>query len=700
MKSSLNNYRIYFWLLIVIDALIYMFVLPGSEQFHFWAGFLLISIPVLAGLANSISSGAKLFAKQFWYVSATLIITIIAFFPSINNGFTNWDDPAYVLNNQLLKNFSLSAIFADTFKGMYQPLSVLSLAIDYKLAGLSEQFYHFTNVLLHCINTLLVYQLIVKIFLNYRLAFVSAILFGVASVHVESVVWITERKDMLFSMFFLLSMNTYSVYFKDGSKPSYVLSIAWFVCSLLSKPQGVALVPSLILVDYLLSDKHFYLRNLMNKIPFFLFAVLAGIGVIVFSEGQGMTVSFFDQLILAGFSFSSYLMKILVPINLSAIYPYPAVLGVIHYVGFAFAMVILGFTIYSFRKYKQIAFALLFFAFNIVLLLQFIPNTYTLMADRYAYLPSIGIYLLLGFLLEYISKNYKEYFKLAIGVLGVYVIILILVTHNRTKVWENSLTLWNNTLEQYPDIPEALNNRGLFYYINDNYDKALADFNKAVKVHENGYHGYINRSAIYTKTQKYDLALRDLNKAISLNDQISDAFLNRALVYEKMGETEKTLNDFNRAIRLDDRNVKAFISRGAIYLHQGKFQEAIKDLRKATELEPDDYLAWANKGLANVRLGNSNAAIVDFGKAISLNPQFPDAYSNRGNARLQSGNVGGAIDDFTKAIAIDAKMGIAYMNRGRAYARSGNNDRACSDFNKALLYGVEAAQLHLEKYCN
>jgi protein O-mannosyl-transferase len=699
MKLAKSKLWTYFYLLLSANILILFFLLPGSDYFQLLAGLILLSVPVLSQLAIAAMSKTKFLSTGFWLMFTVLLATVIAYFPAISNGFTNWDDPAYVLDNPLVKNFSFIEIFKAPFKGMYQPISILSLSIDYQLAEMNEHFFHFINILIHLFNTLLVFFIVQKLFKERRIAFLTALFFGIATIHVESVVWITERKDMLFSFFFLMSFYYYLNYKETGQGRVYLISIICFLFSLLSKPQGVMLAPTLILVDYLHGRKILSRENLLNKIPYFLLAAIAGIVALLLSEGEAPEISVYKKALLAGYSLMVYLFKCIIPFNLSAIYPYPENPDTLHYIGFVASVLLVISSVYLMKKENNMGFALLFFLLNIILLLQIIPNTYTLMADRYSYIPSIGIYLLIAILLNPLLKKQKEK-KLIWGGIALYSIITLFTTIQRGKVWENSLTLWNDVLEQYDYVPEALNNRGMVYFLSGNYSKALADFNRAIEIENNSFEGYLNRSAVLIETGDFEQALRDLDKAEKLNYKESEIFQNRGLVFEKLGEFEKAIINFNMAIGLDKFNAETYISRGAIYLNDGNFDQALKDLNDATRLDPNNYLAWANKGLANARAGNVQLAINDFSQAILLNPGFPDAYSNRGLSKFQQGNISGSIKDLSKAIELNPQMGIAYMNRGRAWLQAGNNERACKDFNKAVQLGISAAENALANYCN
>ncbi|MCX6268418.1 MAG: hypothetical protein NTW16_13835 [Bacteroidetes bacterium] len=349
-------------------------------------------------------------------IAVILTVTLMAFYPSLQNGLLKtWDDQAYVTRNELVKSISpgnIVKIFKED-KGLYanyHPLTTLSLAINYHISKEDPFGYHFTNLLLHLLNTLLVFIFIYLLTKkNLLIAGVSSLLFGLSPVHVESVAWISERKDVLYAFFFLASLISYQHFFKKQDWKFYILSILLFLCSLLSKAMAASLPLVLILIDYL-EKRRWSWKFLTDKIPFFLLAILLGIyAITIQAEGNAMGAVTFPlgmRIFHACYGFSAYILKILIPTGLSAFYPYPYPLinsawvtndtPAIFYLTFILTVAIFCFSIYciiSNRKNLEIpGFGLLFYAVTIALVLQFLPVGRAIMADRYAYIPSIGIF--------------------------------------------------------------------------------------------------------------------------------------------------------------------------------------------------------------------------------------------------------------------------------------------------------------------
>lgn len=697
MNENNSKRIIGYYLIIVVDILLYLFSFSNEKYFWFSSAFILFSFPFLYVLQNGIAKN-----KETLWLSGILTLTITVFLPSLSNGFTNWDDPDYVLNNIFIRNFSfenIKAIFSEPYMGLYQPLSILSLMPDYFASALNPGHYHLTNLILHLVNTLFVFTIVRKLFANKNIAIITTVLFGIHPMHIESVVWITERKDVLFTFFFLLSLNRYILYTKEKGRYDYLLAILFFLASLMSKPQGVMLFATLYLVDFLLSRKNELKVIIVEKLPFIILALLFGVLTLYLSAGETQNVNFINRIILSGYTFSAYLIKIIYPFGLSAIYPYPESISAIHYLGFIFSLAVLAFAFISFKKNKSIAFASWFYILNIVLFLQFFPNTYVLMADRYSYIPSIGIFLLFAVFYNYIETKAKKYIKYLRPAYLVYGILLIILSIARENVWKDSLSLWNDTLEKYPDIPEALNNRGYAYFELNKPQKALADFNKALKIKPDFSYALVNRGTIFFNDGQNDKALKDYNKALQIFPEHVNALINKGIILRQQSKLQEALSSFNKALKINPYSVDALISRGTLHSDLKQFPDAISDYKRAITIDDKNAVTYSNRGLAYARQGNTTAAISDFTKSISLDPDFADAYSNRGFTYYNIGNYYQAISDFSNAIIINSNFATAYMNRGRAYIKINNRSKACSDFNMANKLGLKAAQQEINKYC-
>ena len=361
---------------------------------------------------NVSSSNKKNNISLFIVAGCIAVITFIVFSPSLKCGFTNFDDNHFIVENPLIVSHSIpiKKIFTTVVtENDYYPITILSFAVNYKLGKLDPYGFHLLNVLLHVLNTLLVFWFIfILTKRNLLMAAFVALFFGIHPMHVESVTWVTERKDVLFLFFFLIALITYMRFRVSRKMSWYIITSILFILSCLSKGTAVVLPGILIIIDYLLTDK-LNRKMFIEKIPFFL--ISAGFIILTYLLHKTGTLRFdvddrtvAQKIIFATYDLLWYIFKLIIPSNLSAFYAAPR-LNEIPIVFYISPLILLGFLaiIYLyFRKNKFVIFGLLFYFFSIVLMLQFVPSGGSLfiMADRYNYLPSIGLLFILAYIIN------------------------------------------------------------------------------------------------------------------------------------------------------------------------------------------------------------------------------------------------------------------------------------------------------------
>ena len=649
---------------------------------------------------------------------ALVLFTLITYFPAFQNQITNWDDDQYITTNPILKELSaanIGSMFAGEQKyymGNYHPLSMLSLAVDYQISGENKEgeiaawMFHFTNNILHVINSLLVFYLVFFLIGRFEFSLIVAALFALTTLHVESVAWISERKDVLYTAFFLASLISYVRYVKLKKTGLYALSLFLFVLSLLAKGQAVSLAVSLVTIDFFLKRKLLTKQVILEKIPYFLLALAFGIMAIqAQSHGEAIhditEFPFWYRIFFAAYSYTIYIVKLFMPYKLSAIYPYPNIMEGLPAYFYLFLLPVLG-TIYLFiknlQKNKALAFGIAFYAVNIFLLLQLIPVGSAIMADRYAYIPSIGIFIIFAY---YIEKFYKmpKYKMLVRLTSSIYLIGIAFLSFQQNKTWENSMSVWDNTIKNSPRAVVAWNNRGSTKEKNKDFEGAIADFTQAINVKADYVHAWYNRGTAKKDMNRYVEAIKDFSKAIELDNEFSEAFHNRGICKDNLGDLEGAIADFNLAIRNKPEYDSPYVNRGVAKGKLGRFKEAIVDFKLALKLNPDNSSAYSNTGLALERTGDLEGAIKSYDKAIELDNQFVTAYSNRGIAKKQKGEDQAAIEDFSMAIRLNPSFAEAYYNRGLSKIKLNKRDAGCQDLQKAKQLGLKSAEYALQRYC-
>lgn len=576
------------------------------------------------------------------------LITFLIYLPSLKNGFVNWDDPAYVIENWKIRSLDLPFLkWLPTAIVLYNwhPLTILSYAIDYSIWGLDPLGHHLTSLVFHFLNTCLV--MILSTWLirsrcdggnpwwNQSLlaGFMTALLFGIHPLHVESVAWISERKDVLYALFYLLSMLAY-LKFASGSGASrkfyYLSSLGFFALSLTSKAMAVTLPLVLLILDlYPLGRKGAWRSGtkgslIIEKLPFFLLAIFASsITVWVqYSEGVVRTfekIPFFTRLLVALHSYMLYIIKMIFPFNLAPFYPYPdaeTLFSISYLCIILLQLAIIILCLLRLNKLKLFRAVYLFYFISLLPVIGLVQVGAQSSADRYIYLASLGPLILISLAFTQIVINLSNIKKATLIMSALFITAgLATLTIKQTAIWHDSVALWSHEITLYPE------------------SQSLA---------------YLNRGLTYNNRGKIILAINDLEKAIIIDPKNAKAFNNLGISYIKSGNYEKSMQNFNMALLLDPNSAEAFYNRGTAYRKAGKYMEAIADLSMAIKIKEDPRY-YNNRGNAYSRVGKKEEAIADYIKAILVDPEDPSPYYNLGIIYSRSGDAKKSTYYFQKA---------------------------------------------------
>jgi protein O-mannosyl-transferase len=676
----------------------------------------------------------KKFLRPLLCCGIIAVITFIAFLPSLDNGFTNWDDDLYVVNNPDIKNVTvhnLTKIFSSSYVGNYQPLSMLTYMAEYHFFKLNPAAYHVTNLLLHVINCVLVFLLIYGLSGSTVTGLLVGLLFAVHPLRVESVTWIAERKDVLSSCFYFLSLLFYVRYGKKGVRRWYWSCATALVFSLLSKPMAVSQPFVLLLIDYL-RGRRIDGAAVLNKLPFFGIAAVFS-AITLLTQFPGVKTGYlhlpFQQIVLAPFyGIVFYLTKTVVPAHLCAFYPFPATL---HVRLLASPVLVIGAAaaVWRFRtRSKKLVFGSLFFLVTALPVLQIVRIGNAIVAERYTYVPMIGIYFAVAALVTFLLEEKFKYNPAAKTALlsgaALLLIVFASITHDRCRVWKDGFSLWNDVVGKIPsetaytlrgvafdnagdydraiqnhtmaitfnpNFAEAYYNRGTAYHDKGNYARAIDDYSKAIRIDSSFAFAYSGRGLAYHDIGDYDRAIRDFNEVVRLGLAPAEAYYNRGTAYKAKGENTRAIGDFTEAIRLDPNYSEAYNNRGLAYYAGGDYDRAISDYTEAIKINPSFAMAFTNRGLAWCDEGEYDRAIEEQTRAIALDPAYAPSYCNRGLAYFRKGEYDSAVMDDTRAIRLDPKYTQAYNNRGIACAQRGDYGRALEDISQAIRLSPEKA---------
>jgi tetratricopeptide (TPR) repeat protein len=589
-----------------------------------------------------------------------LIITAVIFSGSLKLDWTNWDDNLLVYENPMVSGARFKDIFTKPAEyNTFNPLVISSFALEWKLVKDRPFLYHFDNLLLHLLCTALIWFFFRKLGLSIWWSGFGALLFGIHPLRVESVAWITERKDVLYALFYLAALLAYIRYIACEKNGQLALTFLFFMLALLSKGQAVALPFMLILLDWYFKRK-ITLKVVLEKVIFLAMSLMTALLTItffvksVYAAADKKTIIYvfnrFEQMILGGYAYTVYILKSIIPYEMSPLYPMPASLRPEHWIGGAMAVCIFVIALVSWRKRRFLTFGLLFFTFNIFfLLMPFLMNETAYLLDHYTYVSYMGLFFVMAMSMQQLSERAPSFRAPMVFLAAALLISYGVMTIKYIPVWKNSETLWTYVIEKYPrHITVAYLNRGHYWYKNNQSGKALEDVSTAIEINPTFPRAYMNRSLIYLEANDTEKALRDYNRYIDLlppfdasgdvlNPPMSDVLSNRGVIYSQAGSYEKALMDFNLAIKLNPLNVSNYVKRALAYMQLCEYSNAIRDFNLSHQYDPANPDILNNRGVCYLRSGDFNSALDDFNRAILLNGGNPLYYMNRAAVYHQLG---------------------------------------------------------------
>jgi tetratricopeptide (TPR) repeat protein len=576
------------------------------------------------------------------WLLGVLVITGLCLIPMLNNGFTNWDDDVYVTSNSIIKIPDWQAIFTRPSAYNYHPLTMLTLAFNYAISGMDPFSYHLVNWLLHILNTSLVFLFIYKI--SGRRIFVAAftsLIFGVHPMHVESVAWVAERKDVLYTCFFLIALLQYWSFLETAKRSKLLYCFIFFILSLLSKPAAIILPFVLLLLDYW-HGRSVNWKVWAEKIPFLIFSLLFGFITIKVQSAEAIvgfdTYPLWTRFFFACYTIMIYTVRFIVPYPLSAFHPYPSVdslgLPVLLSPVFMIAIMVL---LWLKRKDKLVVFSILFFIVNLLLVMQLVSIGLTIVSERYTYVPYIGLSFLLGMWLnKYLDSKSASFIK---AIPFIIAIIFGFVSFQRTKVWKDGDTLWADVVKHYPDAATPRSNHADYLrkmaalpaYISrrdELLNKALDESSIAIKLKPTHVKAYVNRQNIYLVLGKDSLAMADAETLLTLDPSNSQAFYTKGFAYMRFDRQDSSLFWFNKSIAADPNADFVLNSRGTLLFNKFKrYDEAIADFTRAIGLNPKGEYFY-NRSNCYFRMGDVVKAKSDALIALQKGYVIPDTYKS------------------------------------------------------------------------
>lgn len=569
--------------------------------------------------------------REQWLFFVTALVCLAIYSVFLRYGYISWDDPEMVFRNKDVQHYNLSAFFSKFYVGNYLPFTMLLHGLGWQLADDYAGFHHLISIGLHLVNGWLVLQIGRQLFKNELVAGIAMIAFLLHPLQIESVAWIGELKNVLYSSFFLGALLFYLKYKVRSEKKQLLFSFLLFVASCLSKPSAVVFPIIMFAADYFI-DQKISAKNTLRYLPFIVVSILIGlINIKAQTAAQFINHAhefpWWQRFGFSGFGLARYLTLFLAPVQLSIIYPYPLASSAVFTIGFTLLLGVLLSYIFLIKKNKKdLLFALSFILINLVLVLQFLPFGEVLNADRYMYLPVIGFAWILGLLLNRFQLPSKAVWLVLLGLLG-------FMTFARVHVWKNALSLYQDILKKYPDSFIALNSAGVESMFSNQDEEALRYFDQAVSSNPRNYKGYYNRGLLFLKNGRAAEAVKSFNECLLLYDY-AKAYSGRASAYYQLQDFPKAIKDAHEALRLDPQNAKSYFVLGNCFGEMNRLEDALNSYNKAIALQSEEADFYFKRAIIYGKQQDFESCLHDLDICLLLKPSYSEAHYWKGVAKI------------------------------------------------------------------
>lgn len=523
--------------------------------------------------------------RTFLLVSTILCIVFLAFLPTLQNSFVNWDDDVHLIENPAVRGLNpnyLAQIFSQTINHLYIPLTTLSFAVEYFFRQYDPFIYHLDNLLLHLLNTWLVFVIVGQLGLKTLAAVLTALIFGLHPIHVESVAWVTERKDVLCAVFYLGAIHLYLRYIRENKKIFYLLS--WFsgLFSMLAKPMALSLPLVLLLCDWVFQrrDK----RCLLEKIYYVLYIVPIAWMSYIWHARLPMN-NFVESILVWVWCFAFYIKKFFWPYPLFLFYklPEPMSLTQMAYLWSLGILAVFSALLFLFWKNRFVIFALAYYFVTIFFLLRFDTQDANVVGDRFLYLPSFGFCLLMAMFWEKIfmrCRNNSFFSFLAILSLILFLGALAWKTSSQCRVWYSGTTLWSYQLKVNPTTATALLYHKLGYAKTE--EKEFKEAVSRLRAYAEGRAVSFSESDV----KKINEVLQWQQRALAVKPDFGNAYFYMGDLYHQLGEPTTAEELYQKTIQVDATHFLAYFRLGQLYQEEGKAVEAVRAYRQAIMVNP------------------------------------------------------------------------------------------------------------------
>ncbi|HVM50683.1 MAG TPA: tetratricopeptide repeat protein [Candidatus Acidoferrum sp.] len=612
-------------------------------------------------------------------ISVLLFLLVVGvFLPSIQNGFIDVDDAGYISQNvHVCQGFSWDGLgwaFTNVVGGSWHPLTWLSIMLDCQLFGTRPAGHHAIDLLLHALNTVLLFLALQRMTgASGRSAFVAA-LFGVHPLHVESVAWAAERKDTLSTLFWMLTLLTYARYTELSKAQSpraarfYRFTLLFFVCGLMSKPMLVTLPLVLLLLDWWPLGRGFSPALFREKQPFLLLGLAVGVLTLFSQEEVGALspltdLGFRARVVNAILSYLRYLAQMAWPLRLALFYPLPRAFPIWPAAGVVLLLVALSLlALWTSRTRPYLAVGWLWYLVTLLPVIGLIQVGQQSHADRYTYIPSIGVFTLLVWGIHDLTRGWR-FQRLVLSALGLAIALpCIALTRRQLRYWKDSQALFSHALTVTQDNVLAHDILGSLLVREGRLDEGIPHLEVALKLAPSYARVHNDLGAALGKKGHDDQAMAQFQEALQLDPKLADAHRNLALALEKQGRLDEAIGQLRLAVALKPEFPEAHRNLGIMLGKQGRLPEAAASLGEAVRLAPADAEAQCSLGITLGKLGRLDEALEHLEAAVHLNPGSAEAQCNLGVALGAKGRLDEAINHLQAALKLKPGYADAQNN--------------------------------------
>jgi len=604
--------------------------------------------------------------------------TILAYWQVASHDFVSFDDLTYITDNPHVRTgltFEGMSWAFTTFHGAnWHPLTWMSHMMDCQLFGLNPGMHHITNLLFHIANTLLLFLVLGRATGSlWRSAFVAG-LFALHPLHVESVAWVAERKDVLSTFFWMLTIWAHIRYAARPCFTRYLLILLFFIFGLMAKPMVITLPFVLLLMDYWPLDrtqlgqsysavsmdfrKSSPLFLALEKSPLFVMAAFSCVITFV-SENQGTNVGSLNNLTLGSrianalVSYGTYIRKMLWPHDLAVFYPHPVTVQPWEALLSGLLLICLSIVfIRAARSHPYLTVGWLWYLGTLVPVIGLVQVGVQAMADRYTYIPLIGIFIMLAWGIPDVLVKWR-YGKIALASsMTLLFSALGFCTWSQVYYWKDSITLFTHTVNVTENNFRAMRDLGIALAHEGRLNDSAEAFFKSLNIHPNNPKTHRNLGVTLTNMGKLDDAIRHYSKAITIDPDYAEAYTDLGIVLVRVGRIDDSIDAFSKALEKESDNVKAHYNLGVLLARKGRFPEAFNHYTEALRIRPNDAKTINNLAVLLVSLGRPEEAARRLSEAVRVNPNDAGLRYNLGVVLVHLDKLEDAIIEFREALRI------------------------------------------------